>query len=395
MRSAGGSSAISTTVRSNAWWPWRCAWSRQGRDPGGRHLAGGGDGRAAHRRLRRGPWPCPRSPPRSSPRPAFALPSTPLPSGRRCRSPSTSPTGDTTRESRLRRISSSPRRSRTCSARVGDRGLGLGDRGAWPAHRDDPGRRRRWGRSRSGFGAARARRSLGGHRRQPRQESGRRWHDRPGGAATRDHERRGNDGLSTDRRREAGCRGAGSRGGHGLVGPGSPWSVPSPTHRRRAATRGSRRPTPSGRCSPSSPCSSWPRPRRRSSGAYDRGPRRRARRFLCPSVRVPGPRRQWHPADSGPIRCRGCGGLSDHLHVLAAPGAVEGISIWDVEGVLVDPCRADGQVSPLEPGPDALLTHLRSVDRLIVGEPAPVTIERSARRTHRSHGRRPGLALPR
>jgi hypothetical protein len=78
-----------------------------------------------------------------------------------------------------------------------------------------------------------------------------------------------------------------------------------------------------------------------------------------------------HP---GPLGAAGSV-VSSHLHVLGAPAGDEGISIWDVERVLVDPCRSDGPVSPLEPGPAALLAHLRSVDRLIVEDAGPVTID--------------------
>ena len=154
---------------------------------------------------------------------------------------------------------------------------------------------------------------------------------------------------------------------------GSPPCVPSPRRRPgSAATRGSTRPTPSGRCLRSSACSSRS-PRRGGHRRERHASRRGARRsFARPFVYQV--RRQRHPALSRPARCgrycdlqtppcpRGAGRRRGHLD-LGRRGRPRGS------------CRDDSRLSPLEPGPDALLTYLRSIDRLIVGEAAPVTID--------------------
>ncbi|HET9758034.1 MAG TPA: sensor histidine kinase [Candidatus Limnocylindrales bacterium] len=69
---------------------------------------------------------------------------------------------------------------------------------------------------------------------------------------------------------------------------------------------------------------------------------------------------------------------SDRLHVLsAAPGDVQGISIWAVDDVLVDHCSWE-PTTPLvarEPGVDGLLAYIRSVDHLHVEEIGALTID--------------------
>jgi signal transduction histidine kinase len=69
---------------------------------------------------------------------------------------------------------------------------------------------------------------------------------------------------------------------------------------------------------------------------------------------------------------------SDRLHVLsAAPGDMQGISIWAVDDVLVDHCSWE-PTTPLvarEPGVDGLLAYIRSVDHLHVEEIGPLTID--------------------
>jgi hypothetical protein len=69
---------------------------------------------------------------------------------------------------------------------------------------------------------------------------------------------------------------------------------------------------------------------------------------------------------------------SDRLHVLsAAPGDVQGISIWAVGDVLVNHCSWEPTtpVVAREPGVDGLLAYIRSVDHLHVEEIGALTID--------------------
>jgi hypothetical protein len=66
---------------------------------------------------------------------------------------------------------------------------------------------------------------------------------------------------------------------------------------------------------------------------------------------------------------------SDHLHVIAAPGAPDGISIWIVEEMIADPCIPQGPLAARRPGRDGMIAYLRSVDRLVVENEAQVALD--------------------
>jgi signal transduction histidine kinase len=69
---------------------------------------------------------------------------------------------------------------------------------------------------------------------------------------------------------------------------------------------------------------------------------------------------------------------SDHLNVLQGPSQAQGgISIWVVEGVVVDHCasKVDSPLVAREPGIDGLLVYLRSVPHLHMEEVGPWTID--------------------
>jgi signal transduction histidine kinase len=74
--------------------------------------------------------------------------------------------------------------------------------------------------------------------------------------------------------------------------------------------------------------------------------------------------------------------LSERLHVLRdSPDGTEGISIWIVGDLLVDPCDEKGATLARPPGVAGLLGALRSVDRLSVAETGAMTVDgRSATR---------------
>jgi signal transduction histidine kinase len=67
---------------------------------------------------------------------------------------------------------------------------------------------------------------------------------------------------------------------------------------------------------------------------------------------------------------------SDRLHVLSPfPRGEEGISIWIVDEVLADVCDAEGSTMQREPGGQGLLAHLRTISRLSIANPKPVTVD--------------------
>ena len=68
---------------------------------------------------------------------------------------------------------------------------------------------------------------------------------------------------------------------------------------------------------------------------------------------------------------------SARLHVLerTTGDRLEGISIWIVGDVLVDPCRPDGPMSSRPPGAEGLLRQLRGVAGLALTDTAPVTVD--------------------
>ena len=93
------------------------------------------------------------------------------------------------------------------------------------------------------------------------------------------------------------------------------------------------------------------RPGRGRRGAHRGEDRRQSTgaTILRPSLRLPGPCRQRDQALSWPDRCSGAV-VSGHLHVLAAPGACEGMSIWDVDASSSTGARRTVRRSALEPG---------------------------------------------
>jgi hypothetical protein len=66
---------------------------------------------------------------------------------------------------------------------------------------------------------------------------------------------------------------------------------------------------------------------------------------------------------------------SDHLHVLTAPGAPEGISIWVVEEMIADPCAPQGPLASREPGREGMLSFLHSVHGLRVEQETQIRLD--------------------
>ncbi|HEX6867498.1 MAG TPA: histidine kinase [Candidatus Limnocylindrales bacterium] len=68
---------------------------------------------------------------------------------------------------------------------------------------------------------------------------------------------------------------------------------------------------------------------------------------------------------------------SARLHVLQRSGGdrPEGISIWIVGEVLVDPCRPDGPMLAVAPGVDGLVRHMRGVAGLGLTDPVTITVD--------------------
>jgi len=66
---------------------------------------------------------------------------------------------------------------------------------------------------------------------------------------------------------------------------------------------------------------------------------------------------------------------SDHLHVLSAPAATDGISIWAVEEMTADPCSAQGPLARRAPGRKGMLAYLHAVDGLVVENEVEVTLD--------------------